>query len=360
MLLAGLARMPSFPAGWLKPLGHLLSDDKRPELIQETVSVLIASGTNQLDDQVRAIATNTSHADQLRATAWICLCQRGAAIPDAALSLLAQRATQHAALGPLDRLESARAIASSKLTPIQLASVAARVSHAGPVELPTLLNAFSVISTEQLDAKTASTLIASLDKSPGLPNLARAQLEDLLQAFPEAVRRRAGPLLDKLKANDAQQTDQLNTIAAQLVEGDVDRGRKIFSSNQLACSACHRVAGTGGTIGPDLTRIGEIRKRRDLLEAIVFPSATIVNNYETWSAVTSNGRIHSGVIQRATTRSIVLRNTQRLEIELDRNDIDELVRQPTSIMPRGLNQTLSSAELSDLLAFLQSLRGPRK
>jgi len=360
VLLAGLARMPSFPAGWLKPLGHLLSDDKRPELIQETVSVLIASGTNQLDDQVRAIATNTSHADQLRATAWICLCQRGAAIPDAALSLLAQRATQHAALGPLDRLESARAIASAKLTPNQLASVAARVSHAGPVELPTLLNAFSVISTEQLDAKTASTLIASLDKSPGLPNLARAQLEDLLQAFPEAVRRRAGPLLDKLKANDAQQTDQLNTIAAQLVEGDVDRGRKIFSSNQLACSACHRVAGTGGTIGPDLTRIGEIRKRRDLLEAIVFPSATIVNNYETWSAVTSNGRIHSGVIQRATTRSIVLRNTQRLEIELDRNDIDELVRQPTSIMPRGLNQTLSSAELSDLLAFLQSLRGPRK
>ncbi|MEO1996515.1 MAG: PVC-type heme-binding CxxCH protein [Planctomycetaceae bacterium] len=360
VLLAGLARMPSFPTAWLKPLAHLLDDDKRPDLIQETVSVLIASGTDQLDDQVRAVATNTSHADQLRATAWICLCERGAAIPDAALSLLSQRATRHDVLGPLDRLESARAIASAQLTPNQLASVAARVSHAGPVELPTLLNAFAVDANKQLAPQTASTLLASLNKSPGLTNLSRAQLEAVLQSFPEAVRRQAAPLVDKLKANDAQQTDQLNTIAAQLVKGDVDRGRKIFSSNQLACSACHRIAGTGGTIGPDLSRIGGIRKRRDLLEAIVFPSATIVNNYETWSAVTSNGRIHSGVIQRATTRSIVLRNTQRMEIELDRNDIDELVRQPTSIMPRGLDRTLSTAELSDLLAFLQSLRGQQK
>ena len=65
---------------------------------------------------------------------------------------------------------------------------------------------------------------------------------------------------------------------------------------------------------------------------------------------------HNGVIQRATSRSIVLRNTQRMEIELDRNDIDELVRQPTSIMPQGLDHTLTPAELSDLLAFLQSLR----
>ena len=97
----------------------------------------------------------------------------------------------------------------------------------------------------------------------------------------------------------------------------------------------------------------------DLLEAIVFPSATIVNNYETWSVVTSAGRSHSGVIQRATAHSIVLRNAQRMETEIDRIDIDELVRQPTSIMPRGLDRTLASDELSDLLAFLQSLRAAK-
>ena len=134
------------------------------------------------------------------------------------------------------------------------------------------------------------------------------------------------------------------------------RGRKTFFSNRAACSACHKVAEQGGSIGPNLSQIGKIRKRRDLLEAIVFPSATIVNNYETWSVLTSAGRTHSGVIQRATAHSIVLRNAQRMEIELDRQDIEKLVRQPTSIMPQGLDRALTSSELSDLLAYLQSLR----
>ena len=356
VLLEGLARMRTFPMRWVKPLSEMLADNNHPELIQETVSILMASGTHQLDDQLRAVATNKSHTDDLRATAWICLCQRGAAIPDAALSLLSEQATCYAALGPLDRLAAARAIASAKLTEKQLAEVATLVARTGPIELPTLLDAFELPRNQRLAAATASTLLASLGKSLGLTNLSRSQLDSLLRRFPETIRKKASPLVEKLQAGDAKQTEWLDVIAAQLVEGDIERGRKIFFSNQMACSACHRVTGKGGSIGPDLSRIGEIRKRRDLLEAIVFPSATIVNNYETWSAITASGRTHNGVIQRATSRSIVLRNTQRMEIELDRNDIDELVRQPTSIMPQGLDHTLTPAELSDLLAFLQSLR----
>jgi len=360
VLLEGLARMPSFPNRWVQPLSQLLADEKRPERILETVAVLTASGTTQLDKQLRLVATNTSHSEALRATAWICLCERGAAIPDVALALLAQRATEPKAFGPLDRLQSARAIASAALTNRQLASVAARVDQAGPVELPTLLNAFDLPANQRLAAKTSATLLASLANSPGLSNLPRTQFDALLLRFPETLRQQAGPLLEKVKTGDAMLTERLDAITAKLVEGNVERGRGLFFSNQLACSACHRVAGTGGTIGPDLSRIGDIRKRRDLLEAIVFPSATIVNNYETWLAITSNGRTHSGVIQRATARSIVLRNAQRMEMELNRHDIDELVRQPTSIMPQGLDRTLTSVELSDLLAFLQSQRQQQK
>ena len=90
----------------------------------------------------------------------------------------------------------------------------------------------------------------------------------------------------------------------------------------------------------------------------MFPIATIVNNFETWSALTTSGRTHTVVIQRATARSIVLRDTQRMEIVISREDIEELVPQSTSIMPRGLDRTLTSTELSDLLAFLQSQSEP--
>ena len=72
----------------------------------------------------------------------------------------------------------------------------------------------------------------------------------------------------------------------------------------------------------------------------------------------TTGRTHTGVIQRATARTVILRNHQRIEFVLNRQDIDQLIRQPTSMMPQGLERTLTPAELSDLLAFLQSLRNP--
>ena len=357
VLLEGLARVPILPDRWVQPLRELLDDDKAPALIHEAVVVLSASGSSQLDGDLRAVAMNTSHSHDLRAAAWSCLCARGIALPDAALSLLSERATCYTVLGPLDRLDAARAIGSAKLTNQQLGTIADLVAHAGPVELPALLHAFDSRSraANGLPDGTASTLLKSLSKSPGLTNVSRAELDALLRRFPDSVRQKAGSLL---KTEDRKPTEHLDAIARQLVEGDVERGRKIFFSNRTACSACHRVAGTGGSIGPDLTRIGGIRRRRDLLEAIVFPNATIVNNFETWSALTTSGRTHTGVIQRATARSIVLRDTQRMEFVISREDIEELVPHPTSIMPGGLDRTLNSTELSDLLAFLQSLSEP--
>jgi len=45
-----------------------------------------------------------------------------------------------------------------------------------------------------------------------------------------------------------------------------------FFSQRAACSACHRVGTRGEKIGPDLSKIGEVRNQRDLLEALVFPA----------------------------------------------------------------------------------------
>jgi len=356
VLLEALARLSSFPMRWVKPIRELLADDENPALIRETIAVLAVSETDQFDEQLRAVATNHSHTQSLRSSAWICLCQRGSAIPDAALSMLSEQVTYYTLLGPLERLDAARAIARAKLTRPQLRSVADLVARTGPIELPALLDAFAVPPGGQLPPETASTLFASFGKSPGLTSLSRARLDAIARGFPVNIRKQVDPLFEKLQEGDTKQTERLDSISAKLVAGDLERGRTIFFNNQSACSACHRVAGRGGSIGPDLSGIGGIRKRRDLLEAIAFPSATIVNNYETWSAITTSGKTHNGVIQRATARSIVLRNAQRMEIELDRNDIDELVRQPTSIMPQGLDRTLTPDELSDLLAFLESLR----
>ena len=96
-------------------------------------------------------------------------------------------------------------------------------------------------------------------------------------------------------------------------------------------------------------------RRLDLLEAILFPSASIVNSFETFSVLTKDGRVVQGVIQRANSRLLVLRDSQRKETVLSRTEIEELTHTQTSIMPQGLESNLSAQQMSDLLAYLESL-----
>jgi mono/diheme cytochrome c family protein len=48
---------------------------------------------------------------------------------------------------------------------------------------------------------------------------------------------------------------------------------------QLACVACHKVAGQGGEIGPDLSSIGASRDREYLRRAILAPAADLAEGY---------------------------------------------------------------------------------
>jgi putative heme-binding domain-containing protein len=142
--------------------------------------------------------------------------------------------------------------------------------------------------------------------------------------------------------------------------GDIRRGQTIFNSARAACSACHAIGYLGGKIGPDLTRISEVRSERDLLEAIVFPSASFVRSYEPVIVATRNGDEHSGVLRKDAADEIVLATGPETEARVARAEIAEMRPGTVSVMPQGLEEQLSRQELADLLAFLRSTRwGPR-
>ena len=105
-----------------------------------------------------------------------------------------------------------------------------------------------------------------------------------------------------------------------------------------------------------MSEIARIRTPRDLAESILLPSATIANGYETILVVTDHGRTYQGVLGRQTPKAIHLRPASKPEIRIPRERIAEIVPQPTSIMPAGLEKTITASELRDLLAFLQTLK----
>src|SRR5438105_11479634 len=88
--------------------------------------------------------------------------------------------------------------------------------------------------------------------------------------------------------------------------GDIRRGHAIFNSTKAACASCHALGYLGGNIGPDLTHIGQIRSERDLLESIVFPSASFVRSYEPVLVLTKKGKTYNGLVRKDAAHEILL------------------------------------------------------
>ena len=136
----------------------------------------------------------------------------------------------------------------------------------------------------------------------------------------------------------------------------MSQGRAVFFGKKAACASCHTIANEGGRVGPDLTKIGASRSGVDLLEAIVFPSATFAREFRPYVILTDAGKVHTGVISRQTAGAIHLRTADLAEVRIPRASIEEIKESDTSIMPKGLDTALSKTELRDLLAYLQQLK----
>jgi len=251
-----------------------------------------------------------------------------------------------------DRLAAAEALGNFDLSPEQLAAAARLIDHCGPLEVSWLLHAFD----RDAGAGAGLALVESLMKSPALASIPGTRLRELFKKYPAEVQSAAAKLFEHTDPDETERISRLASLQVAMQGGDAARGEEVFFNLRAACSACHRVAARGERIGPDLTKIGEVRNRRDLLEAIVFPSASLARGYESFSAVTKDGKVHSGLLSRETAAAVYLRTADRIEIRLERGDIDELTPSRTSIMPQGLEKALSPAQLRDVIAYLESLK----
>ena len=125
------------------------------------------------------------------------------------------------------------------------------------------------------------------------------------------------------------------------------------------CAKCHVVQGEGKMVGPDLSGIGAKLSREALYESILAPSAAISHNYEAWTALTKDGRAITGLLVSKTPQQVVIRGADGVDATVAGDDLEELVRQPVSLMPADLASTLSAEELVDVVTWLETLRGQR-
>jgi putative heme-binding domain-containing protein len=257
----------------------------------------------------------------------------------------------------LERPSVARATAVDlagrrRLAPEQLRSLLPALTAAGPLELPRLLAAFDTGSDEGLGLAMIDALERAQARAALRPDVLRPRLAN----YPETVKAAGEKLLASLHADAASQARRLESLLASLPPGDLARGQRVFNGERGGCLACHQIGYGGGRIGPDLTRIGQVRGDRDLLESIIYPSVSFARGYEPVVVRTTTGDLLSGVQRADEGEEVALADATGKETRVSRRAIVDMQPGTVSLMPAGLGEILTAQELGDLLAFLRAAR----
>ncbi|MBI2807359.1 MAG: HEAT repeat domain-containing protein [Planctomycetes bacterium] len=345
----GRASVVKMPPGWMVEIGKSL-DQPDDALTQQAMAAIRARQLTQFDGALHRIAQDVKRPADTRAQAFGLTSGRAKAVADSTFRfILAQLQDDRP---PLSRLAAAKGLSQANLDEKQLLTLTASITNAGPLELPPLLVAFE----RNRSATVGNALVSALAKSKSLVSVTPAAIEKAVRQCPDEVRKQALKLTARLQVDVAKQRARVDELMPLARGGSLEQGRDIFFGNKASCSACHAINNRGGGIGPDLGKIGAIRSSRDILEAIVFPSASFARGYEPYVVETKAGKTHTGILARESADAIYLLTTERTEIRIARDEIDAFVPSRVSIMPQGLDAQLTPRELRDLLAYLQSLR----
>ena len=201
-----------------------------------------------------------------------------------------------------------------------------------PAYLPPLLDALGTkkLPATALDAGQIQSLLKL--KDPKFAAEARRVLVDVIP-----------PSRDVVTAKFASSVDQA---------GDANRGQAIY---QRACVVCHRAAGQGMEVGPDLVTVKN-KGRAALLTAILDPNKEVAAQYMSFLVQTRAGDAFLGVIAEDTATQLTLKMPGGITKTILRADVVGSSSEGRSLMPEGLEGGLSTQDMADLLTFIETLK----
>lgn len=185
-----------------------------------------------------------------------------------------------------------------------------------------------------------------------------AQLMDIIMKGIPGTPMPATPSMSREQA--VQIVSYLRSLAISkdaAAAGDAARGKALFDGKGQ-CLSCHRVAGEGSRQGPDLSRVGLLRKSDQLTTSLLEPDREVQPNHRSYSVVTRAGRRISGRLLNQDAYSVqLLANDEQLH-SFAKGDLksEGFIASP---MP-SVRGTLNDQEVADIVQYLVSLRGAVK
>jgi putative heme-binding domain-containing protein len=170
-------------------------------------------------------------------------------------------------------------------------------------------------------------------------------------AWQQAVRTEAASYLPNHKEGKSAKLPTLAEV--NVYTGNIENGRVQFSN---ACASCHMVGKEGIDFGPKLSQIGAKYDKGGLLKSILRPSEGISFGYEGWVLKMKDGSELVGLIVSKTETDIELKLPGGTVQKIKTEAVKTMEQMRASLMPEGLHEAMGMQGLSDLLAFLGSLK----
>jgi putative heme-binding domain-containing protein len=210
--------------------------------------------------------------------------------------------------------------------------------------------------------KPADATIALLQfwtsEEPAKDESDKKQLEAWQAWFAKTYPNEAPATLPTAPENAKYTYDVLLTYLSgeEMAKASSERGQAVFTKAQ--CAKCHKLGDQGESMGPDLTTVSRRFTRKEILEAVVYPSHIISSQYMSKTIRTADGRTLSGIVAPGAEGETVILQSTGEKATVKTADIEETKPSNVSAMPTGLLDTLSLEEIGDLFSYMQGTPKP--
>ncbi|MEW6305163.1 MAG: PVC-type heme-binding CxxCH protein [Verrucomicrobiota bacterium] len=347
------------PAEIQPVLNALAADDQFPRALQSSIVMGVADGLRRARKAITTVVDKSSPAAQLvgRLLAGAQQQARNASLPP----VERVQAVQLLGYDTFDRVEPALKALLDPRQPqeIQLAAVRTLGGFVSERIAGILLEPWRSY-TPAVRAEVAQAMLGRKERllplfdavedgrvlASQIPPSRRAVL--LKHADP-VIQQRAAKLFGQDAVTPRKEVIEKYRSALAL-KGDAKRGQQIYTT---ACLACHRMGDQGNDVGPNLATV-RAWSVEQLLTNILDPNREVSPNYVEYLIELKDGQTVSGLIATETANSLTLKRADGAQETVLRQNIAQMSSSGLSLMPEGLEATVTPQQMADLIAFVLS------
>ncbi len=355
-LLACLQQLSGdkIPSEWSAPLATWIKTAANDRLLNIAGSIRKAKFSN---DDLASIATSLrSRAETILHDAPEVTLAALASSPNHAepLGNLCAKLVVEQLTAPESKLagQADAALSRSLLNNESAKNLIAVLENVPSLHLQTAVDALLRCSSAQIDQE----LVEKLPSVPAIKTLAVEKVLASVNGRSDVVKKQWAAMMQNAIRPPENIVEELEGWLKRLPPGDAKRGYQVFSNAKTACSSCHQIGYVGGKLGPELSSIGRTRTRRDLVEAIVYPSLRMAQGFNPVRIRTVDDQLFNGLLTKQTETYVELLCGADKICRIDKSEIEEQCESKQSVMPSGLDQQIGLEDFADLLAFLESKR----